>query len=172
MCTLSIVPFMRLKQSINTFHFWCVFVVGCAVGGAAGHPSLCFCYREYRHWKEWGDEVTAKDLSKHETQTCVGGPEPKSRDQWRAVRHYQPSNQRVERWWLQSMANALLDQYTEFTVQCSNTSWQASSPTSCVNWLISATVDPSGLFWMETLIQCGLNHSTQWWMTTRCEDNV
>lgn len=48
-------------------------------------------------------------------------------------------------------------------------SLQACSPILCVNWPMSVTADPSGLFWMETLTRCGLSHSTRSWMTTRCE---
>lgn len=75
MCTLSSVPFMRSKQDINKMsHSVCVFVLGGAARGAAGGASLCVRDRECRHWKESGDEVTAKDLPEHEAQTCVGGP--------------------------------------------------------------------------------------------------
>ncbi len=49
-------------------------VLGGAAGGAAGGAPLGVCHRECRHWEEPGDEVTAKDLSEHEAQTCVGGP--------------------------------------------------------------------------------------------------
>lgn len=56
-------------------------VLGGAAGGAAGSASLCVCDRERRHWEEPGDEVTPKDLSEHEAQTCVGGPQPKGCDQ-------------------------------------------------------------------------------------------
>ncbi len=49
-------------------------VLGGAAGGAAGGASLRVCDWERRHRKESGDEVTPKDLSEHEAQTCVGGP--------------------------------------------------------------------------------------------------
>ena len=71
-----------------------------AAAGAVRRASFSVYRRQCGHRQNNGLEVAAQSQPEHEEETDSNRPQPESCHQQRAVRHRQPFNQRVERWYV------------------------------------------------------------------------